>query len=122
MKIEKVSRNGREFAVIPIEYLQRLMNNSEMLTDVAAYDAAKARVERGEDEVIPFEITERRAAGESAVKVWREHRGLTQEALAKASGVSRPMIAAIEAGHRTGGIVTLKKLASALNVDLDNLA
>jgi transcriptional regulator with XRE-family HTH domain len=32
------------------------------------------------------------------------------------------MIAAIEAGHKTGGITTLKKLAAALKVDLDNLA
>ena len=35
---------------------------------------------------------------------------------------SRAMIAAIEAGHKTGGIATLKKLAAALNVDLENLA
>jgi transcriptional regulator with XRE-family HTH domain len=32
------------------------------------------------------------------------------------------MIAAIEAGHKTGGIATLKKLATALKVDLENLA
>ena len=60
-----------------------------------AYDAAKRRLERGEDELIPLGITERRLAGGSAVKVWREHRGMTQEGLAKASGVSRPMIAVL---------------------------
>jgi hypothetical protein len=32
------------------------------------------------------------------------------------------MIAAIEVGHKTGGIATLKKLAAALKVDLENLA
>jgi transcriptional regulator with XRE-family HTH domain len=32
------------------------------------------------------------------------------------------MIAAIEAGHKTGDIGKLKKLATALNVDLENLA
>ena len=58
----------------------------------------------------------------SVVKVWRQHRGLTQEDLAKASGVSRPMIAAIETGHKKGGIDTLKKLSRALKIDLDNLA
>jgi ribosome-binding protein aMBF1 (putative translation factor) len=70
-----------------------------MLADVRVYDTAKTRVERGEDELIPLEIAERRVAGESTVRIWREHRGLTQEDLAKASNVSRPMIAAIEAGH-----------------------
>jgi transcriptional regulator with XRE-family HTH domain len=32
------------------------------------------------------------------------------------------MIAAIESGRKTGGITTLKKLAGALDVDLENLA
>jgi len=36
--------------------------------------------------------------------------------------VSRSMVAAIESGHKQGGIATLKKLAVALGVDLDNLA
>jgi transcriptional regulator with XRE-family HTH domain len=46
----------------------------------------------------------------------------TQEELAKASMVSRPMIAAMEAGRKRGGIAALKKLAGALTVDLDYLA
>ena len=121
MRIEKITRHGKEFALIPVEDLQRLMADAEMLADVRAYDAAKRRLDRGEDELIPFEITERRVAGENTVKIWREHRGLTQQGLAEASEVSREMIAAIEAGHKRGGIVTLKKLAAALEVSLDNL-
>jgi DNA-binding XRE family transcriptional regulator len=122
MRIERIIRGGKEFAILPMDGLKRLMDAAEMLADVKAYDAAKGRLERGEDELIPLAITERRLAGESAVKVWREHRGVTQEDLAKASNVSRPMIAAIEAGHKRGGIATLKKLAEALKVDLDHLA
>lgn len=97
------------------------MQNAEMLADVTAFDAEKARIERGEDEIISFEITERRVAGENTVKIWRECRGMTQEALAKASGISRSMLAAIEAGHKRGAISTLKRLAAALNVGLENL-
>ena len=119
---QEITRKGKEFAVIPFDDLQKLMEDAEMLADINAFDAAKGGLERGEDELIPLEITERRLAGESAVKVWREHRGLTQEGLAKASEVSRAMIAAIEAGHKKGGIGTLKKLAGALKVDLGNLA
>jgi ribosome-binding protein aMBF1 (putative translation factor) len=121
MRIEKTVRQGKEFAVLPMDDLKKLMDDAEMLADVKAYDAAKARMERGEDELIPLEIAERRLAGESTVKVWREHRGFTQENLAKASNVSRAMIAAIEARHKTGGVATLKKLARALKVDLDHL-
>lgn len=122
MRIEKVTRGGKQFAMIPVEEFQKLMDDTEMLADVTAYDAEKARIERGEDEVIPLAITERRIAGESPLKVWREYRGLTQEALAKTSGASRSMIAAIEAGHKVGAVATLKKLAAALNVSMDNLA
>jgi DNA-binding XRE family transcriptional regulator len=122
MRIEKTTRGGKEFAILPMDRLKKLVDDAEMLADVMAYDAAQGRLARGEDELIPLEIAERRLAGESPVKVWREHRGITQEALAKASTVSRPMIAAIEAGHKRGGIATLKKLARALRVDLDNLA
>jgi mRNA interferase RelE/StbE len=89
---------------------------------VYSVDATKRRLERVEHEVIPFSIVERRVAGESRVKIWREYRGLTQESLAKDSVASRAMIAAIEAGHKRGGIATLKKLAAALGVSLDNLA
>lgn len=122
MRIEKITRRGKEFAVLPMAELKKLMDDAEMLSDVKAYDAAKARLARGEDELIPLDITERRLAGESPVKIWREYRGLIQEELAKKSRVSRPMIAAIESGHKTGGIGTLKKLAVALKVDLDHLA
>jgi DNA-binding XRE family transcriptional regulator len=122
MRIEKITRNGREFAVLPMERLKKLIDDAEMLADVKAFDEAMARIASGEDELIPFEIIERRLAGESTVKIWREYRGLTQEALAKASKVSRSMIAAIEAKHKTGGIATLKKLAGALHVDLDEIA
>ena len=122
MRIEKITRNGQDFAVLPMALLKKLMDDAEMLADVKAYDEAMARIASGEEELIPFEITKRRLAGESTVKIWREYRGLTQEGLAKVSKVSRSMIAAIEAKHKTGGVATLKKLAAALKVDLDEIA
>ena len=121
MTIEKTIRHGKAFAVLPIEELQRLIEDAEMLADVKAYDAVKAHLERGDEELIPLEITERRLSGESTVKIWREHRGITKEELAKAANVSRTMIAAIEAKYKKGGIGTLKKLEVALKVDLDHL-
>jgi DNA-binding XRE family transcriptional regulator len=121
MRIEKITRDGKVFAILPMDLLKKLIDDAEMLADIAAYDAAKARLASGEDELIPLEITERRLSGQSTVKIWREYRGLTQEGLAKVSKVSRSMIAAIEAKHKRGGIGTLKKLASALKVDLDEL-
>ena len=75
---------------------------AEMLVDVQAFDEARGRLDRGGDELIPLEIIERRLAGESPLKIWRDDRALTQAALAKVSNVSHAMIAAIETGHKTG--------------------
>jgi DNA-binding XRE family transcriptional regulator len=116
MRIETITRKGKEFAVIPMEHLQKLMDDAEMLLDVKAYDAAKARLEAGEDELIPLEITERRLRGEAPLRIWREYRKLTQEQLAKAAKVSRALIAAIETKRKTGSVSTWKKLGVALEV------
>ena len=121
MRIETITRRGKEFAVIPVKDLQKLMSDAEMLADVKTYDAAKARLENGEDELIPLEITERRLRGEPVLRIWREYRKLTQEQLAKKSKVSRALIAAIETNRKTGSVSTCKKLGAALDVSWDQL-
>ena len=55
------------------------------------------------------------------MKVFREHRGMTQKALAEAVGVAPLYISQIERGDRRGSAKTLKKIAQALNVPLDLL-
>lgn len=104
-----------------IVHTLNLVEQAEMLADIAAYERVKAELESGEDEIVPWELLTRRVAGESPLKIWREYRNLTQAGLAKASGVSRPMIAAIETGHKQGGITTLRKLAAALKVSMEQL-
>jgi DNA-binding XRE family transcriptional regulator len=122
MRIETITRKGKEFALIPVENLQKLMDDAEMLADVRAYDAAKARLADGDDELIPLEITERRLRGEPALRIWREYRQLTQEQLAKKSKVSRALIAAIETKRKSGSVSTWKKLGKTLDVSWDQLA
>ncbi len=122
MRVETITRKGKEFAVIPVKELQKLMEDAEMLADVKAYDAAKARLENGDDELIPLEITERRLRGEPALRIWREYRKLTQEQLAKKSKISRALIAAIETNRKSGSVSTWKKLGAALDVGWEQLA
>jgi DNA-binding XRE family transcriptional regulator len=122
MRIETVTRKGREFALIPIRDFQRLMEDAEMLSDVKAYDTAKTRLEDGGDELVPLEITERRLKGEPALRIWREYRKLTQEQLAKKSRVSRALIAAIETKRKTGSVSTLQRLGAVLDLSWEQLA
>lgn len=122
MRTETIIRDGKTFVILAESDFRQLVDDAEMLADVRAYDAAKARLARGDDEIIPASITMRRLNGESPVKIWREYRRMTQEQLAAAAGVSRTMVTSIEGGSKRGSVPTLKKLAAALNCDLGNLA
>ena len=92
-----------------------------MLKDGAGVARFRARLAAGEEELAPAAVLDRLLAGESAVRVWREHRGMTQSGLARASGVNRVVVADIEAGRKGGSVRSLKGLAEALGVGVDDL-
>jgi transcriptional regulator with XRE-family HTH domain len=53
--------------------------------------------------------------------VWREHRGQSLRQLAERAGIGVGYLSQIENGERKGTAETLKKIAAALDVDLDDL-
>lgn len=110
-----------EMISIPIEEYRSLQAATEELADLQAYDRALAQLANGDEELLPAEFVKRMLSGESPLRVWREFRGLTQTALAEASSVNRVQIADIEAGRKNGSIETVKKLAEALGITLDEL-
>jgi len=99
----------------------RLTEAADELDDLRAYDRAMARLDTGEDELIPADAVVRLLSGESPVRVYRELRGFTQQQLADASNVNRVQIADIEARRKQGSIDTVKRLAAALEVAVDDL-
>ena len=111
-----------EMVTIPAAEYHALLGAATNLADLRAHDRAMAAIARGDEELVPAAFAKRLIAGESPVRVWRELRGLTQTALATASGVNRPQIANIESGAKSGSVATLRKLADALGVGLDDLA
>ena len=90
----------------------------EMLEDAAATAAYHSSRDQ---ERVPIELVDRLLAGENPVKVWREHRGLSQRDLAARAGLNFAYLSQVETGARNGSIQTMKKLAEALGVDLDDL-
>lgn len=102
---------------IPREEYERLNDAAEMLADVRAFDRAMAE----NREAIPAEFVNRIIAGESPVRALRDWRGLTGAALAEAAGLHRVQVHDIESGKRGGSIATMKKLADALGVTVDDL-
>jgi DNA-binding XRE family transcriptional regulator len=118
LKTEIIERKGRRFAVVPLKDFEQLKHDAEMLEDIHAYDAAKSR----DEEVFPSDVAQRLGAGENPIRVFREYRGLTQERLAKLAKIARAYLAEIETGRKHGSVSVLRAIASALKLDLDDIA
>jgi DNA-binding XRE family transcriptional regulator len=118
MSIQFIENNGqRQYAVVPIDIYNDLLEKAELLEDVEAYEKAKLN----DDELIPSDVVYRLVDGENKIKVWREYRQMTQAELAAQSGMAQATIAQMEGGKRTGTVAVLRKIAEALRLDLDDL-
>ncbi len=102
---------------IPRAEYDRLVADSEMQADLAAYDAARAEA----GEAMPLAVFSRIISGENPVKVIREWRGLTQAELARRADLHRVQLHDIEMGRSRGSVDTLKAIAVALDVGMDDL-
>jgi DNA-binding XRE family transcriptional regulator len=118
MKTEIIERRGKPFAVVPLQTFEKLVHDSEMLVDIRANDAAKAR----DEETFPAEVAGRLVRGENPIRVFREHRGLTQQKLAKAVGIARPYLTELESGKKQASMAVMRTIAKALGVGLDDVA
>ena len=107
------------YAVIPWREYNRLVSGDDegAMTDDELYDLAKS----AGGESFPATVVDRLLAGESPIRVYRDHRRLTQKQLAAAAGINPVYLSQIETGKRTGSARTLVSIAGALDVDVDDL-
>lgn len=107
MDPQVIKKDGKPvFAVIPWDEYQRLALSAE---------------DKDESDVwFPNDVVKANVRGDSLIKAWREHFGLTQTDLAEKAGMKQSALARLEkAGNpRTS---TLKKLAEALNITVEQL-
>jgi DNA-binding XRE family transcriptional regulator len=121
-EIQIIERDGKpEWAIVPYEQYLYLIEQAELLEDIRDFDKISAAVESGEEELIPSEVVYAILDGENPVKVWREYRGLTQQQLADAAGISKPYLSQIETGKRKGTTEILSAIAKVLDVSLDDV-
>jgi transcriptional regulator with XRE-family HTH domain len=73
------------------------------------------------EELVPSHVVDAILDGESPIRVWRKHRGLTQRQLAGAAGISVPYLSQIELGERKGSTDVLVAIAKALDLALDDI-
>jgi ribosome-binding protein aMBF1 (putative translation factor) len=94
----------------------------DALRDMVEEREASLAFDRTRDtESIPDAIVSRLLAGENAIRVWREHRGLSLRALSERAGVSSSALSDIERGKSEGKPHVLSRIARVLGVDLDDI-
>jgi DNA-binding XRE family transcriptional regulator len=113
--------DGKAFVALSRAAYDKLVEAAEDAADFAAIARFEKRLAAGEEELLPSAFVDRVLAGEKLVRVWREHRGLTASALAEKAGIAQPYLSQIETGKREGTLQTMKKIADALGVTLDDL-
>lgn len=111
--------SGKEYAVVPRDEFEALRNAVD--EDEAEVVAAYRILGDPNEELVPFELAEQVAAGVHPVRVWRKYRGMTVSALATDSGVAQSYLSDIENGKKPGSVKALKRIATSLNVLLDDL-
>lgn len=122
MNVQTIDRNGKpEYVVLSWADYQALLEAAEDAIDGALLDAFRKNLASGEEEAIPASIVDALLAGANPIKVWREYRGLTQDELAARASISKAYMCQIETGKRDGAIKTLRAIATALGVTVDDL-
>lgn len=70
---------------------------------------------------IPIDVAYAIERGILPLRAWREHRKMTQEELSERSNVSQPLISYIEMNRKKHFVVTMTRLAAALDIPVENL-
>ena len=113
--------DGTEMVILPAAEFARLKVLAQEGEDLAESQDTLARVKAGEGampgEVLHLILDE----GLHPVAAWRNHRHLSQAALARKAGLSQVWISRIERGGGYGSRETRRKLAAALNAPVSAL-
>lgn len=122
MNVQVINQNGKpEYAVLPYTDYLVLVEQAEMLDDIESYDDVKKSIAKGDEELISAAVINALADGENPIKVWREFRQLTQQQVAQKVGISVPFISQLETEKRNASADVMRKLASLLKVDIEDL-
>ena len=120
-KVQYIPQEGEpQYAIVPIEDYKILVSVSAGRNDDRSFREIMDAIDAGE-ETFPDDFIGRLIDTVSALREWRKYRLMTQSDLATASGLSQGAIAQIESGKRNPTVETARKLADALNCDIDDL-
>ena len=121
MQVWRSPETGERLVVLAEAEYQALDDAAAENADVTAIRRFKERLAAGEEELLSAEMVDRILDGANPIRVWREHRGFSVKVLAERAGIAPAHLSQIETGKREGTVATVKKLADALGVTVDDL-
>ena len=111
---------GEEMVIISRKAYEELLaiaaDAEEDAADIAIYDARKADLISGREQLLPAEVSAFMLRGDRLVKALRKWRGMTQAELAEKAEIQQGFCSEIEAGSKRGSEETMARLAKALDV------
>jgi DNA-binding XRE family transcriptional regulator len=108
MKHDLLHIQGKPFVLVPLHEYRALTTTQGAETPAP--------------EDLPADVLDALTARqESALRILRKHRGLTQQELADAAGLSRPYLTEMEKGRKAGSVRALRSVAQTLDVDMRHL-
>lgn len=107
--------DGTEMVILSAVEYERLKNLADDAEDVADAEAILARLNAGDGAMPSVVLGLMLDQDLSPIAAWRRYRGMSQSALARASGLSQVWISRIERGGGYGSRETRRKLAAALD-------
>ena len=116
-----ISPTGERMVVVSEDDYNALVEAAEDAEDIAEALRFQEKLASGEEFLIPAPFVKRLIDGENPVRVWREFRGLSAKVLAGKAGIAQAYLSQIETGKREGPVSTLRRIAKALGVTIDDL-
>ncbi|MBN1141981.1 MAG: helix-turn-helix transcriptional regulator [Deltaproteobacteria bacterium] len=105
-----IEKDGKPvFAVIPFDQFVEL----KKVADIYISDESEL--------TIPHEVVKAIISGDTMIKAWREYLGMTQGGLAEKAGMTQPAVAKLEKPGSAPRRATLKKLADAMGISVEQL-
>jgi len=115
---------GDRMVTISLDLLAEITDLEDLEDEVMGARLAWERAQAGGADnafAYPFTVVQRLEAGENPIKVWREHRRLTQHALAEAVNSTATYISQLETGRRQPSRKMLAAIAEVLGVPVNIL-
>ena len=115
------SPKGDEIVILSRDEYDRLIAPPEDRTDDKTARGAIAQIASGAEAVLSESELDEFLKAKTPLSFWRKKRRMTQADLAKATDIAQGFISEIESGQKPGTPATLKKIAQALNIKIDDL-